>query len=56
MTPSKKIVSLEPARSVRKELDRLYARRSAVDSLIESLEDYVRFKAQQAISGRRRSR
>ena len=28
----------------RQELDYLYARRSAIDSLIESLEDYDRFR------------
>ena len=33
------------ALAYRKELEYLYARRSAIDSLIESLEDYDRFRA-----------
>jgi len=32
----------------RKELDYLYARRSAVDALIQKLEDYDRFRARPA--------
>jgi hypothetical protein len=32
-------------RSYRKELEYLYARRSAVDALIQSLQDYDRFRA-----------
>ncbi|HYW47927.1 MAG TPA: hypothetical protein VE959_33985 [Bryobacteraceae bacterium] len=38
-------VTLEPTRSFKKELDYLYARRSAIDGLIQSLEDYTRFRA-----------
>ena len=34
-----------PVPAYRKELEYLYARRSAIDSLIESLEDYDRFRA-----------
>jgi hypothetical protein len=33
-----------PAPAYRKELEYLYARRSAVDTLIESLKDYDRFR------------
>ena len=33
------------ARRVRQELQYLYARRSALDALIQSLEDYDRFRA-----------
>jgi hypothetical protein len=33
-----------PVPAYRQELDHLYARRSAIDSLIESLEEYERFK------------
>jgi hypothetical protein len=33
-----------PVPAYRKELEYLYARRSAIDSLIESLEEYERFK------------
>jgi len=32
-------------RGNRKELDYLYARKSAIDALIQSLEDYDRFRA-----------
>jgi hypothetical protein len=34
-----------PARPARKELEYLYARRSAIDTLIQSLEEYNRFRA-----------
>lgn len=34
-----------PLPTYREELEYLYARRSAIDSLIESLEDYSRFRA-----------
>jgi hypothetical protein len=34
-----------PVPAYRQELEYLYARRSAIDSLIESLEDYDRFRA-----------
>ena len=33
-----------PARGIRKELQGLYARRSTIDALIQSLEDYDRFR------------
>jgi hypothetical protein len=36
---------LPPARGVRKELNYLYARRSTIDALIQSLEEYDRFRA-----------
>ena len=36
---------LPPARGVRKELEHLYSRRSAIDALIQSLEEYDRFRA-----------
>ena len=45
MLSQKKVpISLIPSRSLKKELDYLYARRSAIDTLIESLQDYTRFK------------
>ena len=47
-------IPLLPSRSLRKELEYLYARRSAIDNLIESLEDYTRFKAGLAARGERR--
>ena len=37
-------VPTAPLPAYRNELDYLYARRSAIDSLIESLEEYERFK------------
>jgi len=37
--------SLSPNRAYRKELDYLYARKSAIDNLIQSLEDYSRFRS-----------
>jgi hypothetical protein len=39
----------------RKELEYLYARRSAIDSLIESLQDYDRFRAVSPDSGERQT-
>ena len=36
-----------PARGVRKELQDLYSRRSNIDTLIQSLEEYGRFRALQ---------
>jgi hypothetical protein len=45
--PVKKTHShLPPARECKKELRVLYARRDSIDSLIESLRDYDRFRAQ----------
>jgi hypothetical protein len=38
-------VQAAAGRSYRKELEYLYARRSAVDALIQSLQDYDRFRA-----------
>jgi hypothetical protein len=34
-----------PARTYRKELEYLYARRSAIDTLIQSLEEYDRYRS-----------
>jgi hypothetical protein len=44
MFANKKPPDSAPAPVYRKELEYLYARRSAIDSLIESLEDYDRFR------------
>jgi hypothetical protein len=38
------VLPLIPSRNLKKELHALYARRSALDNLIERLEDYSRFK------------
>ena len=37
--------TVRPARGVRRELELLYSRRSAIDALIQSLEKYDRFGA-----------
>ncbi|HEV3201665.1 MAG TPA: hypothetical protein VGZ73_27385 [Bryobacteraceae bacterium] len=37
-------VMIVPARISRKNLEHLYARRSAIDALIQSLEEYDRFR------------
>ena len=47
--------SVLPNRQFRKELEYLYARRSAVDTLIRSLEDYDRFRPKPESLGKRRS-
>ena len=43
--PETRPTVLPPARGVRKELQYLYARRSTIDTLIQSLEEYDRFRA-----------
>ena len=45
MFANKKLPASAPEPVYRKELEYLYARRSAIDNLIESLEDYDRFRA-----------
>jgi hypothetical protein len=42
-SPNSKVV---PIRGYAKQLDALYARRTAVETLIQSLENYQRFRAQ----------
>jgi hypothetical protein len=41
----KELPTSSPALAYRIELDYLYARRSAIDTLIESLEEYDRFRS-----------
>lgn len=53
--PDKKPPSFMSARDFRKELEYLYARRSAVDSLIQSLEQYDRFQVRQLEAPERRT-
>jgi hypothetical protein len=43
--PETRPTVLPPDRGMRKELQDLYARRSAIDDLIQSLEEYDRFRA-----------
>ena len=45
-----------PARGVREELQDLYARRSTIDALIQSLEEYRRFRAPRMEPPRRTGR
>ena len=45
LSAKKSTMTLNPARNHQRELDRLYARRTAIDSLIASLEEYDRYKA-----------
>ena len=45
MTAKKAPVDIAHARRFKTELQTLYARRSAIDVLIESLKDYDRFRA-----------
>jgi|HubBroStandDraft_4_1064222.scaffolds.fasta_scaffold548902_1 hypothetical protein len=44
-----------PDRGYRKELEYLHARKSAVESLIQSLEDYDRFRATRADNRKRKT-
>ena len=44
-----------PARVYRKELEYLYARRQAIDTLIESLEEYDRFRGVRSESPNRKT-
>ena len=44
MFAKKELPASAPVPEYRKELEYLYARRSAIDALIESLEDYDRFR------------
>ena len=50
--PEARPTVLPPARGMRKELQDLYARRSAIDDLIQSLEEYDRFPAPRMEPGR----
>jgi hypothetical protein len=52
MFAKKLLVTLTPPRGFQKELKYLYQRRSAVDTLIRSLEDYDRFR-EKALQGRK---
>ena len=54
MFAKKDTSSSAPPRLYRKELEYLYARKSAVDTLIESLEEYDRFRAIRTESSRPR--
>jgi hypothetical protein len=56
MLPVKKAqVITFPARTYEKQLETLYARRSSIDALIESLQEYDRFREKRGIERKRRS-
>jgi hypothetical protein len=56
MLPVKKAqVITFPARAYEKQLETLYARRSSIDALIESLQEYDRFREKRGIERKRRS-
>jgi hypothetical protein len=48
LPPKKAPVVIGPSRVSQKNLEHLYARRSAIDALIQSLEEYERFRAKRA--------
>jgi hypothetical protein len=45
LSAKKKAVTIDTVRDYQRELEYLYARKSAIDSLIESLEEYDRYRA-----------
>lgn len=45
LSVKKSNVTLNPVRNYERQLEQLYARRSAIDSLIASLEEYDRYRA-----------
>lgn len=56
MLPVKKPpVMIVTARTSRKNLEHLYARRSAIDALIESLQEYDRFREKRTGEDKRRT-
>jgi hypothetical protein len=55
LSTTKKTVAIDTARNYERELEHLYARKSAIDSLIESLEDYERYRVTKANNGQRKT-
>jgi hypothetical protein len=55
MLAKNKTLASASASAYRQELDYLYARRSAIDSLIESLEEYDRFREAPTEEGERQT-
>jgi hypothetical protein len=53
--PKKSPVVIAPFRVSRKNLEHLYARRSAIDALIQSLEVYDRYRAKRATEVKRKT-
>jgi hypothetical protein len=54
MLQAKKLLPHSPVKQYRKEIRYLYARLSAVDALIQSLQEYDRFKPKHAVLGAKR--
>ncbi len=54
-TVKKASLALVPNRELKKELEHLYARRSALDALIQSLEDYNRWRIQRIANQKRQT-
>jgi hypothetical protein len=55
MLPRKKVpVEIGPSRLSQKQLEDLYARRSAIDALIASLEEYNRFRSTRIVEDKRK--
>jgi len=55
MLSAKKTMTLDRVRDYQRELEYLYARKCAIDSLIESLEEYQRSTVVRPANGQRRS-
>jgi hypothetical protein len=55
MVLQKVLMELGPAREFRKELEYLYARRAALDTLIRSLQEYERYLPKPQLVRKRRS-
>jgi hypothetical protein len=56
MLAKKEPTTISPGKEQQKKLDHLYARRDAIDGLIQSLEDYHRCREKcVSIQGKRRS-
>ena len=55
MFAKKALASPVPARVFRKELEYLYARRVAIDSLIQSLQKYDQFRTLRSSSSKRKT-
>jgi hypothetical protein len=55
MSPEKRVpIVMIPTRGFKRELERLYARRTAIESLIRSLEDYDRSYRVRSVTERKR--
>lgn len=55
LPPKKTPVVITPARIAIKNLEHLYAKRVAIDALIQSLEEYNRFRVKRATLDKRKT-